>query len=30
VTTSDSDTGTDYSEHGEPVPDPLRQIDHED
>jgi hypothetical protein len=30
VTTSDSDTGTDYSEHGESVPDPLKQIDHED
>ncbi len=30
VTTSDFDTGTDHSEHGEPVPDPLRQIDPED
>jgi hypothetical protein len=30
VTTLDSDTGTDHSEHGEPVPDPLRQIDLED
>jgi len=30
VTTSDSNTGTDHSEHGEPVPDPLRQIDPED
>jgi len=30
ATTSDSDTGTDGSEHGELVSDPLRQIDHED
>jgi hypothetical protein len=30
VTTSDSDTGTDHSEHGEPVSDPLRHIDPED
>jgi len=30
ATTSDSDTGTNGSEHGELVSDPLRQIDHED
>jgi len=30
ATTSDSDTGTDGSEHGESVSNPLRQIDHED
>jgi hypothetical protein len=30
VTTSDSDTGTDGSEHGESMFNPLRQIDHED
>jgi predicted aspartyl protease len=30
VTTSDSDAGTDHSEHGEPVPNPLRQTDPED
>jgi hypothetical protein len=30
VTTSDSDTSTDQSEHGELVPDPLRQNDPED
>ncbi len=30
VTTSNSDTGTDHSEHGELVPEPLRQNDHED
>jgi len=30
ATTSDSDTGTDVSEHGESVSNPLRQIDHED
>jgi len=30
ATTSNSDTGTDGSEHGELVSDPLRQIDHDD
>jgi hypothetical protein len=30
ATTSDSDTGTDDSEHGESMSNPLRQIDHED
>jgi hypothetical protein len=30
ATTSDSNTGTDGSEHGESVSNPLRQIDHED
>jgi len=30
ATTSDSDTGTDGSEHGESVSDPLKQIVHED
>jgi hypothetical protein len=30
MTTSDSDTSTDHSEQGEPVSDPLRQIDPED
>ncbi len=30
VTTSNSDTGTDHSEHGEPVPDPLKQTNPED
>ncbi len=30
MTTSNSDTGTNHSEHGEPVPDPLKQIDPED
>jgi len=30
TTTSDSDTSTDGSEHGESVSNPLRQIDHED
>jgi hypothetical protein len=30
VTTSDFDTGIDDTEHGEPVPDPLKQIDPED
>ncbi len=30
ATTSDSDTGTYGSEHGELVSNPLRQIDHED
>ncbi len=30
ATTSDSDTSTDDSEHGESVSNPLRQIDHED
>jgi len=30
VTTSDSDMGIDDTEHGEPVPDPLKQIDPED
>ncbi len=29
ATTSDFDTGTDGSEHGESISDPLRQIDHE-
>jgi hypothetical protein len=30
TTTSNSDMGTDGSEHGESVSNPLRQIDHED
>jgi hypothetical protein len=30
VTTLDSDTGTDGSEHGESMSNPLKQIDHED